>query len=506
MIFGTGQTIQDNNTKKPRNPPEKIDLTFPKTVNAAFLRGLYNNTEPGYRLGAQLCRPPIDVPLAFMGFPHHDISDWDLVDNEKFWQERFVFYNKYYLTTKQTIQFMCHLYGTIGIFPWFDSSAGFVRWKFIRPEYVPDDGVIMDPETEEITGIITDIQYCFLAENGKQYIYREKRQYSERRIVTRRTGDIPPGMRSEVIRNNPSGILPVFFRNNAEPGEFEGHSDLQRIIPHVKGYSQINQTAHEELGNNRTKLVQYTADDVNKWAVNNGFADEDGKLDPSKINIQDIDLILNLYDKEKSEFIIPVGIVDNHIRLLEVDFKNIYQGSGLPEMLWGGKITGNHATASEQMGVLLSFVNKKQNQADQPYGVLVNATMQLEAMANNQTKPEGIINVWNDLDSLTELERSQIFDNYASGLQKLIDSNSIDLQSTHKILYELTNGLITSDYDDFKKQVLEFGSIRAALEQDYNDLRLAVPLEGDVRTNQAKSEGEQRNGKKSKDLDSLKEI
>jgi len=499
-LFNPDKNLESNNTRKSRSSPAKIDLTFPETVDACFTRGLWNNTISGYKLGAQLCRPPIAVPLAFMGFPHFDLEDWDVTGNQEFWRERFNFYNTKYMMLKLLIQLMCHRDGTFGIFPWFDANKGFVRWKFIKPEYIPDGGVITDPETEDIIAIITEIQYYFIGLSGRQYIYTEKKQYTENRIITSRMGDIPPGMRTEMIRNNPIKKLPIFFTNNKEPGEFEGHSDLQPIVPHVKAYSSINKVAHEELANNGTKLVQYGSDDAKTWAKNNGFAGPDGDLDPDLISIENIDFIYNLYEKEKSEFITPAGIVDSHINLLELDFKNIYQGSGLPEMLWGGKITGNHATAQEQMSVLLSFVRGKQNQADPPYDDLINNTMLLEAIANNQMKPEGIMNIWNDLDSLTEVERSQIFDNYAAGVQKLLDSYSIDLQTAHKLLRELTKGVVTSDYDDFKKQIEEYGSMKSFLEQEYINMR----LESEINQNKTKSEKEQRNGKKSKDSDKLK--
>ena len=119
----------------------------------------------------------------------------------------------------------------------------------------------------------------------------------------------------------------------------------------------------------------------------------------------------------------------------------------------------------------------------------------MEALANNQVKPEGIINIWNDLESMTEVERSTIFDNYATGVQKLLDSYSIDLQTAHKLLRELTKGIVTSDYDDFKKQIEEYGSMKSFLEQEYINMRLKPDNQ-----NKTKSEKQQRNGKKSKDV------
>ena len=156
---------------------------------------------------------------------------------------------------------------------------------------------------------------------------------------------------------------------------------------------------------------------------------------------------------------------------MENDFKNIVESSGIPEIVWGLKMQGNHASAQEQMGVLLSFVDDKQRQADSPYRQLITATLKLEGIANNQTPPETISISWNDLDSLNEVERSTIFKNWADGVSTLLEKKSIDLQSAHSLLFSLTNGKITPDFEDFKKQVTEYGVLSAYLEQEYLAMR-----------------------------------
>ena len=210
-------------------------------------------------------------------------------------------------------------------------------------------------------------------------------------------------------------------------------------------------------------------------------------------------------DKEKSEFISPNAIVDGHLKLMGNDFKNVIDASTLPEIAFGTKMTGNHAAAEKNMIIFLGFVIKKRNQASEPYTMLVNSIMQLEAMANNQIKPENIILTWNDFNTLTKLEKSQVFKNYADAINVLIDKSGIDLQSVHNALCELTENMVTENYDEFEKQIKEYGSIRALLDSDYMVIREVMPVEGDTMaidtdTNQdkTKSEKEQRNGKKSK--------
>jgi len=488
-LFSSSES-NTNRMNKNRSSSTAVNLTFPTTVNYDLAMGLYYNTVAGYKLGAHLCYAPISIPLAFMGFPHFDLDDWDAVNNREFWEDKFKFYNEKYIIKKQEIQKLCHIAGTIGIFPWFDSAAGYVKWNFIKPEYVSK--VLIDITTKELSGIITSINYQFNYEDGKNYYFEETTKYTKDKIITTRIGEVPPGIRTGEIRRNPTKMLPVFFTNNKEPGEFEGHSDLERILPIIKAYSEINLRAHEEAMNMKTKLIQ-GVEDYKKWMTNNGFTDVDD------ISIENIDFVFNKAGVETTEVQVPKNLIDNHIKLMNLDFWGIVQGSGLPEICWGLKMEGNHASAAEQMGIFLSFIGSRQIQVNNSYQELMEATLLLEAIAYNQTPPEGFVNIWNDLDSLTEVERSEIWKNYSDGIQKLSDSQAIDLEGVHTLLKELTGGKITSDFDDFRKQIEEYGTMKAFLDQDFGGMRDFTEAGAGAEDKDiipAKSEKQQSNGVK----------
>lgn len=460
-LFPSSSTSTEKSTYTRRSTPATVDLTFPDTVNIALTRGLWNNSVSGYKLGAQLCRAPISVPLAFMGFPHFDFADWDEVSNIEFWEKILKRYNDEYIQLKELIQKLCHRDGTILIWPWFDSKINKVRWKFILPNQI--EKVAVDPETDEITSITTDIDYQYYDDSGYLRYYSEIRIYSKQYVIVRRTGTVPGKLRNEEIRRNPIGMLPVIFRNNWEPGEFEGHSDLEPIIPHIKAYSEVNLKAHQTAANNQSKLAQKTKSST-AWLKRNGYTDI------NDVDISLIDFVLNEGDEETT-LLTTQGLIDTPILLMKNDFHNIIEGSRIPEICWGLKTEGNHASAEENMGVFLSFVVGKQRQSNDHYMDLGSATLQLEAIANNQQKPENLIIIWDDLDSLTEKERSEIFKNWSDALANLLDKHAIDLQSAHTLLYELTNGKITSNYEDFEKQIREYGiTIKAFLEQQYADI------------------------------------
>lgn len=460
-LFSTGSSITGDRMIQKRTSGTTVDLTFPDTVNYDLAMDLYYNRKAGYKLGAFFCYSIIATPLTFMGFPHFDVEDWERVDNQEWWEDRFKFYNENMMISKQDIQKLCHITGTVGVFPWFDLKAGYVKLYFIKSKYITD--IYTNPDTQELTGIRTEIDYTFTWDDNKDYNFSEVRVYTKSTIKVTRIGGIPPGVRGSETKRNPTGELPVFFTNDREPGEFEGHSDFERVISLVKAYSEINLTAHEESANMRAKLVQ-KVENKDLWLIANGFSNIDD------VSIENTDFIVNV-GEETTEILVPANLVDNHIKLMSVDFWNIIQTSKIPEIFWGLEAAGNYASAGKQDKFGMAFIKAKQHQADPPYRQLANNIMKLDALAYNQTVPEDIICSWDDFDSLTETERAEVFDKWASGIQKLTESHAIDLQGVHEMLLQLTKKGITEKYEEFKKQIEEYGTLRAMLEQEYGGMR-----------------------------------
>lgn len=459
-IFNTSSTNPENRINKSRSKAT-VDLTFPDTVNYDLAMDLYYNSRAGYKLGAFFCYSIIAIPLTFMGFPHYDIEDWKRVKNPEWWEERLKFYNENMIMDKQDIQKVTHITGTFGVYPWFDSKKGYVKLYFIKNKYITD--MYVNPDTQELTGIRTDIYYKFTWDNGVDYNFEETKIYTAKQIKTIRTGAIPPGVRGTEIRRNPTGELPVLFTNDKEPGKFEGHSDLERTLPLIKAYAEINYRAHEEAGNITAKQIQ-TVNNKNEWLENNGYTSV------NEVSIHDKDFVLNLED-EDTKIEVPLNLVENHVKLMSLDFWNIVQTSKIPEIFWGLEAAGNYASAGKQDKFGLAFVKEKQKQAQKPHVQLEKQIMNLDALAYNQTVPEGLICTWDDFDSMTEVERAEVFDKWTSGFSKLAENHSIDLQGIHTMLIDLTRGKIEEDYETFKKQIKEYGGLRAMLDQEYGGMR-----------------------------------
>ena len=460
-IFPASTSLTTNSMTQSRSSNTSVNLTFTDTVNYDLAMDLYYNKRSGYKLGAFFCHSIISLPLVFMGVPHFDIEEQKTQRQKNYWKERLDFYNEKFLQLKKEIQKITHITGTLAVFPWFDSRAGYVRWNLIKSKYISD--IFMNPDTQQLTGIVTNINYSFKWDNGKVYCFTEKKIYRESKIITTRTGQLPDGINASEIRRNPTGMLPVIFTNDKEAGEFEGHSEFERMLSIVKAYSQINIRAHEEAANMKAKLIQ-KVEKKDAWLAANGYTDL------SEIDISTKDFIINV-GEEDTKIEVPVGLLENNIKVMTLDFWGIVESSGIPEIWWGLKTQGNHASAAEQAGVGLAFVKEKQEQAHNPWYNVLDATIRLEALAYNQNSPEGLKITWNDLDTLTEVERSQVFDNWCTGIQKLTDSHAITLEGVHALLLELTKNKITENFEEFKKQVEEYGTLRAMLEQQYGGIR-----------------------------------
>jgi len=486
-LFPSATSTVSNSMTHSRSANTSVDLTCPDTVNYDLAMALYYNTKSGYKLGAFFCHSIISLPLIFMGVPHFDIEIQKTKKQENYWRDRLNYYNDKYFMLKKEIQKITHITGTLAVFPWFDSKSGFVRWNFIKSKYISD--IYINPDTQQLTGIVTSINYTFKWDNGIIYNFIEKKIYRKDKIITTRTGQIPEGIKSSEIRRNPTGILPVIFTNDKEVGKFEGHSEFEKILPIIKAYSQINIRAHEEAANMKAKLIQ-TVKNKADWLTANGYTDI------SEISIENNDFILNVED-EKTEIIVPTGLLENNLSLMKMDYHCLVETEGIPEIWWGLKSVGNHASSEQEAKVGLAYVAEKQEQSHNPYVDLATATINLDAMAYNQNPPEDVKITWNELNTLTEVERSQVFDNWCNGIQKLTTAHAITMEGVHALLLELTDNKITDNFEEFKKQVEEYGTLRSMLEQEYGGMRDFTEDNPDKPVD-GKSERIQRNGVKKK--------
>lgn len=422
-----------NPTKITRTTPKVVDWTDSLQCNSALTKGLYHNSYPGFKLGGALAYNPIAVPVSFMGLPipTTGVESIDEILDQITRQ----------MSGKIKINHIqSHREGTSWIYP--KLSKGKLVWEFIDDDAITD--IIRDLSTDEIIQIETREQMTVSTGNGNTVIVDRVRIYTKSKVVTKYSGTLPAGLRSTESRN-PAGILPVPFANNVDGGSVRGHSDYERIITDLKSYHDIDLSEQTILAKFSPKMVQKTKD-VEKYAINNGYADAQNMFDV--IELGKIDIVMNMPDEETS-FVFPERATDAHRQAKIQRFHKIIEASGIPEIAWGLKTQGNLASVEENMAMLMNYVREKREQKNDAYKVLYTASLVLlnQAMIIDQV-PEITIS-WDKLDNLSEKTKSEILKNFAESLSKLISVAGLTKAQMYRLWVTNFPDLTEEDFEEF---------------------------------------------------------
>lgn len=431
--------------------PNVVDFTNSIKVNGDLARGVFHNSYPGFKLAGALAYAPIATPVAFMGWPIVTGPDKDKATQAVIDEINEQFQNRY-----DAIHTESHVAGSVWVYP--SIVAGKLRW-----EEIPDDScsdIIEDLKTGEIMEVIFTEQISYKAgENDVRTIDR-KRSFRPDRVTIDYGGALP----KETFRN-PFGIMPVPFIN----GEGRrGHSDLERIIPDLKSYHDVKLNWAETLSKFRPKWVQEVKD-VTKWKETNtidSFTDFDiGKRD----------LVINLAGQEKTDVIFLQGASEEFKSFLEFTYYNILQGSGIPEICWGLATTGNHASAEENMSILVKFCKAKQSQHTGSWDTLYRYSLILKGVASMRVVSSDITTTWDELTALSEETKAKIFDMFAKSVAALIGTGA-PMEFIHKTFIEMYPSATESDFELFKAQWTRGAKYKQFLDASYTDALDAAGL------------------------------
>jgi len=416
-----------------------VDYRDYPVANAELTQGLYHNAFPGMKLAGSMAFAPIAIPVYFMGLPIPITEDESIQEvlNDlllKFSQDM------------QSINTQCHREGTIWIWPSYDSRERMLRWEFIPDESVSD--IIVDINTREILKIIVDEEITITTAYNETANVRRRREFTKQKITVTWAGQVPENVNDEAYRN-PVNILPIPFANNKDGEGHRGYSDYERIIADLKDYNDIDLAQSTMLAKFKIKQVQYFSSSVDEWLNNNGY---DTLAD---IDIAATDFVMNKTDAEKTEYLFPERAYEAWEAALKRKFRKIVEGSGLPELLWGTKVTGNMASAEQQMDTFVLFVKNKQSQKTQVYYELFIASLQLLVTAGEIPAVPDLKIKWNELSAISEKVKSEIFGNFARGAALLIDAAGITKEQLHKLWEQMYPDTTEDDFETFKGQLTD---------------------------------------------------
>jgi hypothetical protein len=327
----------------------------------------------------------------------------------------------------------------------------------VELEFIDDDSVtdvIKDINTGEVIAIYTDDEIKISTSYNKTVTVRRYRIFTESKIQVQYkmiNGQAVPGSIKDRTMKNPIGILPVPFANNTDGREIRGYSDLERVVSSLKLYHDTTLAEHDMLAKFKAKLVQMT-DNVDAWISQNGWDDFDD------IDIASTDIIVNRSDKESTTFVFAEHAADAYRQAKKQLFKLIVESCGVPEIVFGIKTQGNANTAEEQMAALVMYVKDKQRDKVNPYELLFSGILNLLSIVNNEFyDPEDLTTVWDELDSVSDKTKSEIFKNFADGLSKVVNVTSLTKQQLYKLWKINFPKATEEDFEDFVIGLADMG-------------------------------------------------
>lgn len=454
-LFFNRTATNENKIRQRRMSRGVVDWTESIVVDRDVTYGLYHNEYNGMKLAGSLAYAPIAVPVWFMGLPVPESDDERV-------QQMLDSLTEDFSTLMQQIHTECHRDGTIWVWPYFSAEKRKLMWEIIPDTSITT--VMRDIKTGDVSKIIAEEQMSISIDDMTTGNVVRKRTFTRDMIKTEWTQSTLIGvtLENEIIPNI-ARELPIHFANNADASEVRGHSDYERIIYDLKNYHDIELAQSETLAKFRPKLIINTKQ-ASTWLANNGY---NGISD---IDVSKADLFLNVEGES-----VDIKFADNAYQAYESalkrTFRKIVEGSVVPEICWGIKVEGNLASAEEQMGLLLLFVEDKRGQKTAAYKRLFTASVRLMSVASMQATNPEIEVKWGNLDKLSAKTKAEVFKAFAEGAARLVDGGA----ATKQQLYELWNNLYPAatieTYDEFVQGLSEMAKHKQFRDADYDMAR-----------------------------------
>ncbi len=404
-------------TKQDRRVPSSRDLSESFVVNSELTKGIFYNSYPGLKLAGALGYAPIAHPVSFMGLPtpkSEDAATQEALD-------------KLVLQMSGRMPSM-HISvsreGTLWAWPRFDAKRGRVTWELIPDDSISD--LLKSPDLQETVEVRTDEEFKVSLGEGQIAYARRKRRFTESMIYVNWTEK--GGLQNSLMdrsSKNVIGILPIAFANMREVGDDRGHSDYERLLYDLKDYHDIDLARSQILVKFKPKMVQEVTD-VEKWLANNGY-DSLQEIDPWSV-----DFVVNVIGKEKTTFETANGATDAYETALVNKYWKVVEGSGIPEIFWGLQAAGNQASVDDQRQAMVRYVEGKREQLNESYYKLFQASLELMSVAG-MGKFKDFTMGWNRLSAASEMVKSTIFRNFATGVAAMASNRCI----TEEQLYNL---------------------------------------------------------------------
>jgi hypothetical protein len=379
--------------------------------NEKLLRGIYDGGNQDFALASYILTDFVNLPRNLAGIPGVVAENDCENDNELLKQLTQLLIDEFPIIVKTML-----IVGTAWRWARWSDKSRRLQW-----ETIPDDAItqiIIDPDTEEITGIYTDEQIEF-GEGAQNIRYANRRRHFTRENITEEwTG----GVNKKIEYRNPFGILPIPFGHDCWEGEWRGQSVFARALRLIKSTHDILYKRDEILSEFTPKLIQTIAGDegaVAIWRRNNGLADKGAVFDP-----YGIDFILNQQGDTTDFRALPSDATAQYTAAIADNEKKIMMASDMPELFFGGLSTGTQAANDVQSRAAVEYIKSIQAETIKPLTELVNHSLRILAYTNF-AKPPRVKIAFGAFDLMSAAQKAQIMGVYAGGLSSLMGSGAL---------------------------------------------------------------------------------
>lgn len=437
--------------------PNQLDETENWIIDDDFAEGLYNGTMPGFKLASALVFPIVSVPVSFMGLPipvSKAKSEATQAVLDQMVKETSTVLTQIFTNRRKV--------GTGWIWPNYDAKLGKIVDEIIPNASVVD--IIKDHDNGSVKMIITDEQLTIQTGENRQSVIRKKRYFTPQSVRVEYSGDVPPGLVNRTVRNA-SGTMPIWFPMGGDGKKCRGNPAVMRVVSHLKNYHDNLAKWHESQVKFNTKMFITGIKNVPEFLKNNGLNNL------SEVDVSKGDLLL-LQEGESVDMTFAQGMAESFRNLGEIDFINIVEGSGIPEIAFGVSTTGNHASAEQDMTVLANTVNNEQAEVDRPVREYFAARLRLMAGASMANIDQDFEISWNDIEVVSQEVKAKILQAQAEAIAKLDVNASLALEDKHKLCMMVWPNATEPDFEKWKTGLSE-----SARFKQYRDASLTDALD-----------------------------
>lgn len=448
-LFGQTEGVIRNVTMRTEIPENVYKYDMPERVDVDFVRKLYRNRLQQYAFGGQLTKPVIDANVSFIGIPKIRTDDEDASEQIDIFLRDVPFTNIHRISERE---------GTCFVWPqWTD--AGKVKFVIIPTENVRKTYV--DPITKEIIGYKIVEKFSYDEPDGDSPFHVELtlKVYKDK-IIRIIEGDNSKINGKKVIRN-PFGFIPIIgFKNDNEPWETTGHSEISNIEPQIKLYHDITLEAMQAQKRDGHPKAKIKTPNPKQWVDTNFGTGTFDRLAAGDgyISLKDRDLFIcksgNLGEESEDIGYIEANKATGDYGVIsEKTFTNIVEGSQTPEIVFGANMGTSLASVREQRPVYIKKIEKKQRQYEVYWRELFNMVFSIVGFATFTEYKTELEFIWPIPDFSSDKEKADTFNVMANALSKLKASYLMSDKEIHKTMKKFEIVDIEQDYDKHYEEI-----------------------------------------------------